>query len=127
MEILDENSVIEVTEKGIAYVGSNGEREFIDFAACYEQYLESWSDPARLEQVKQVNNMDDARLRRFLERIKLRKEVGSRNVLELPWADGPYIEFYTEPVIRFRFTSADEYMKTRNKIEDAGWQTTDQS
>jgi hypothetical protein len=71
--------------------------------------------------------MDDERLERFLQKIKQLKEIGKRNPLKPPWADGPYIEFYTEPATRFQFTNYDEYTRILKIIGEAGWRTFDQS
>lgn len=127
--ILDESSIIEATDKGILYQTEDGTKALIEFSACYENHLKMWSDPERLEHVKKINNMEDERLARFITRIKQTKDVGKRNPLTLPWADGPYIEFFTEPPIRFRFTNntGDGYKHILDVIYKAGWKTFDQS
>jgi hypothetical protein len=47
------------------------------------------------------------------------RKVAGRDLHEL------YIEFYTKPMICFKFANQDEWWKLRKHIEKAGWRTRD--
>ncbi len=124
--MLTESNIIEANLTGIRYVDELGTERFIDFAACYENYLKKWNDPVYLAQFQDISKMDDERRNRWLERARQIREIAKRNPLTPPWADGPYVEFHTDPPTRFRFSDFDEYGKIIEVIADAGWKTFDQ-
>lgn len=115
----------EITAKGLLYVDDNGEEQFIEFSDCYDNHLSRYTNPERLEIIKQVNNFDDEQLAKSIERKKQYKAIGDRQILSPPWGDGPYIEFYTDPPLRFNFDSEDEFSEVRSEIENGGWTTYD--
>ncbi|MCQ3930886.1 MAG: hypothetical protein DPW16_10550 [Chloroflexi bacterium] len=92
---MDGKNIREVTSKGVSYIDDDGQEQFIDFETCYQNYLKSFEDHEYIENIRQQSK-DDAELQKWLERRKAWREVGVRNILQPPWADGPYIEFYTE-------------------------------
>ena len=69
----------------------------------------------------------DADWDKYVERTKTFKQIGARNSLTLPWADGPYIEFYTNPRIRFKIETREEWEKIVDTVGDAGYRLFDQS
>ena len=113
--------------QGLWYIDDDGTEQFIDFAICYENYVQVALTPEKLEAMKRASNKSDTEWAEHFERIKRLKYVGDRNILTAPWADGPYIEFYTKPPIRFKFATVEQYQRVRNYIERTGWRTGDRS
>ncbi|MBI5931601.1 MAG: hypothetical protein HY862_19995 [Chloroflexi bacterium] len=125
---MDGTNIREVTSKGITYVDDDGQEQFIDFEACYQNYLKRFEDPHFRERLRQLNKLNVIGLRITIKRLKAWREVGARNVLGPPWDNGPYIEFHTEPPIRFQFeTREDMYDLLLDTVRKAGWQTFDLS
>jgi hypothetical protein len=117
---MDEKNIIEITSEGLTYVDENGERQFIDFAVCYQRYLDKWNDPTHVKRFKAANSTNsEAELEASLKRIRAHKEIGRRDF------SVPYIEFYTEPPTRFYFSNRDEFYKVRYLVTKAGWKTFD--
>ncbi|MEO8394473.1 MAG: hypothetical protein ABI700_15880 [Chloroflexota bacterium] len=115
-----------VTAQGIIYV-DDGVEKFIDFQQCYDNYVKDRLSQERWTKHKTLNNQTDADWDQYVERTKNWKEVGRRNVLTPPWADGPFIEFYTEPLLRFKFASHEKYSEVDDAIHHAEWRTFDLS
>src|SRR5579871_3990594 len=118
--ILNGSHIRGVTAQGVIYVDDSEEEVFIDFAKCYENYVNISLNSEMWERHKQLNNQTDADWDRYVERVKRWREVGRRNGLTPPWADGPFIEFHTEPPVRFKFASHDEiFTEVLSAIVDA--------
>lgn len=115
-----------MTSKGIRYVDEQGLEQFIDFTECYQSFVKKWTSPEFWEQHKQANNLTDAGWARHMERVSQWKEIGRRQPLQPPWADGPFFEFYTEPATRFQCETIDEYVNLESTIWKTGWKTFDQ-
>lgn len=119
---MNEKNIIEITSEGLTYLDENGERQFIDFADCYQRYLDRWNDPVHLKRFKEGNpTRSDEELEASLKRIRAYKEVGGRDF------SVPYIEFYTEPPTRFYFSNLDEFYKVQYLLKKAGWRTFDRA
>src|SRR5262245_35766050 len=119
-----------ITADGFTYLDEDGNKKFIDFSLCYENYLKETTSPEYIARMKELNpqsQWDDDGVKKYIERRTKWRGIGERNVLAKPWADGPYIEFYTQPRIRFDFATEDEYRKVRYAIEQFGWRTFDRS
>ncbi|MBZ0289269.1 MAG: hypothetical protein K8I30_16740 [Anaerolineae bacterium] len=127
MKSMDGNRIKAVTSVGISYLNDEGFAQFIDFAECYANYVQMRTSPEYWEQLKRVNNKSDADWEWHIERVKKWKEIGIRQPLTPPWADGPYIEFHTEPPIRFKFSNEEDYRAVMTKITYTEWKTFDQS
>jgi hypothetical protein len=124
---MDGKQIKAVTPQGISYLDDEGFAQFIDFAECYANYMRKITSPEYWERIKQLNNFTDADWERHVQRMKNWKEIGARQPLTPPWADGPYIEFHTDPPIRFKFDSKEEYGNVITAIMQTGWKTFDQS
>ena len=124
--MLDGEQIRSVTTQGVIYV-DDGVEKFIDFQQCYDNYVKEFLSPERWAIHKELNNKTDKDWNEYVERIKRWKEIGLRNVLIPPWADGPFIEFHTEPPLRFQFTSQEKYGEVAEAIRDTEWQTFDLS
>ncbi|MCC7446077.1 MAG: hypothetical protein IT324_01610 [Anaerolineae bacterium] len=108
----------------------DGREQYIDFAQCYAYYVQKSTSPEYIERMKELNpqmQWDKEGINKYIQKRVAWREVALRNVLSEPWADGPYIEFYTEPRIRFKFSTQDEFYKVRYAIEQFGWRTFDLS
>ncbi len=114
-------------DQGLWYIDDDGAEQFIDFATCFENYAQVALSPEKLEEMRNASNKSDTEWEEYVERIKRLKYVGDRNILTLPWADGPYIEFFTKPPIRFKFETEEQFQTVRNYIERTGWRTGDRS
>lgn len=125
---MDGKNIREVTSKGISYIDDAGQEQFIDFEACYQNYLKRFDDPEYIERFRQMSKLGDKELKDSIRRLKEWRQIGARTVLGPPWEDGPYIEFHTEPPIRFQFETRegmfDLIIHTARK---AGWLTFDLS
>lgn len=100
-----------VNQAGIGYIDEEGNFRHIDFESCYNNWLavqNQRNDPYYDDHSRQI--------------AKAWKCVGQRD----RYADLPYIEFFTEPIIRFEFNSPEAgFHDLRRKVEKAGWRTSD--
>lgn len=113
-------NIIEVTSEGIRYLDENREEQFIDFAECYQRYLDGLNDPEHIKGFKEANpTRSDEELEANLNYCRSLKKVADRDFTV------PYIEFYTQPRIRFNFPNRDEYDEVIWGIRKAGWRTYD--
>ena len=127
---MDGKQIQNITAEGLLYLSDNGDELYIDFSACYKNYLEKVTSPQYIERMKELNpghQWDSEGIRQYVEKRIAWREVANRQILGPPWADGPYIEFHTEPPTRFNFSTEDEYRKVRYEIERHGWRTFDLS
>ncbi|MEO8609527.1 MAG: hypothetical protein ABI690_16670 [Chloroflexota bacterium] len=117
---MNEKNIIEITSEGLTYMDENGERQFIDFAACYQRYADQWSEPVYLKKFKEANpTRSDEELEASIEWMRKHKEVGGRDFTV------PFIEFYTDPPTKFYFASRDEYDKVVYLVRKAKWRLFD--
>lgn len=117
---MNEKNIIEITSEGLLYLNEDEEKQFIDFAGCYQRYLDRLNDPDNERRFREGNPaFNDEELDASLKRIKAKKEVGWRDFSLL------YIEFYTEPPIRFDFSNLDEFHRVKGLVRKAGWRTFD--
>ena len=108
---MDETNIVELTTDGLRYLDDNGKESYIDFAACYQWYLDEWNDPENVRRYKELNSMfTDEELEKHLEVIRAIKEVGKRNFTV------PYIEFYSDPPTRFDFSTQNEFYQVEGFI-----------
>jgi hypothetical protein len=112
-----------ITRDGLTYVDDNGTAQFIDFEACFNLYFANFVKPDNLQHIKEINHMTDEKLTQSIEKRRKWKEVALRNIIGNP----PYIEFHTDPPIRFTFEDENNYRKIRTAIEENGWRTFDLS
>src|SRR5258706_15551861 len=123
---MDDKQIKNITADGLWYVDETGNDLFIDFSACYGNYLQMVTSPEYFERMKELNpqsKWDEESIQKYIKRRTAWREVAKRNILGPPWADGPYIEFHTEPPTRFDFSSEDEFRNARYEIERYGWGT----
>lgn len=73
--------------------------------------------------------MSDEDVSEWIERRKTVKVVGARSIIGdyIHNQTTPYIEFYTQPVVRFEFATTDEFYDVQNAIRRARWKTIDLS
>jgi hypothetical protein len=127
---IDGKRIQSITADGLVYLNDSGDEEFIDFSACYSYYFKRATSPEYIERLKDLNpqtQWDDERVKKYVERRTKWREIALRNIIGDPWGTAPYLEFYTEPCIRFEFATEDEYRETRYLIEQYGWRTHDLS
>jgi hypothetical protein len=121
----------DITAKGLVYLNANGVAEFIDFQRCYENYVRWNTRTDKLEREKEINHMDDAQFKSYIEEIHEWREVAYRSIDGLPWAAdpcrGPCIQFHTDPPIRFEFATVDDFTRVQSMIRRFGWRTSDWS
>jgi hypothetical protein len=133
MIILDAKHIREVTSDGIRYVDEQGKEQFIDFAVCYERHVKENTSSEYWEKFKKLNKLTDADWDNHVESVKRWRKVGVRDITGSRKVDGhyikglPYIEFDTQPRIRFEFTSLDEWYRVEGTIRRAKWRTMDLS
>ena len=129
MMIITTEQVKQMDKTSITYVDDNGDEQFIDFEACYQQYLERRLNPKAIENMKNANN--DFDLEKYIKRTKTWKEIGKRNFEGDYWLtktkiDSPFIQFHSVPMIILKFKDKDEYGVYQSKIEhEYGWHTFD--
>jgi hypothetical protein len=125
--IVNGSQIKTITDQGLTYTDENGEEKFINFFTCYENYLQRYLNQEAWEWFKQNNSKTDADWDDYVDHTKSWKEVARRNILTFPWGDGPFIEFHTEPLTRFKFANEDEFYRVRYEVEKTGWVTFDLS
>ena len=108
-----------VTAQGIVYVDDTGVEQFIDFLQCYENFVERHLSPESWASHKELNHKTDEDWDEYVEWVKGTKAIGARDIGEL------FIDFYTEPRIRFQFATQDEWWLIRRSTRKAGWHTFD--
>jgi hypothetical protein len=105
----------DITEQGLVYTDESGNEVFIDFSACYANYVKRNTRPEHLKQMREGNHWNDADEKRYIEQLSEWREVAARGEDGFPWskypANGPCIEFYAEPPIRFVFETEDEFQR----------------
>jgi hypothetical protein len=116
-----------ITSEGLIYLDEKGEERFIDFLACYEKELQRFMNPDNLKRIQDINGFNAEQLEQSIQRHKEWKVVADRSIIGEPIGTAPYIEFYTEPLIRFEFDTKDEFQKVRHSIEQERWRTSDRS
>lgn len=122
---MDGHRIKRVTNEGLFYLDDHDEEQFIDFALCHRNHIESHSTPEALQFAKTANNMTDDALREHIVDLNDWKVVANRNFDGYPDSLNPYIEFYTQPPIRFNFQTREEFELIRRAIHKAGWRTFD--
>jgi hypothetical protein len=125
--IMDGSQIKSVSAEGLSYIDQAGEEIFIAFSDCYENYVKRRLTPEIWQRYQELNRKYADDWDSYVAWVRERHEVGIRQVLTPPWADGPYIEFHTEPPTRFQFRTEEEYSQVLLVIHEAGWQTFDQS
>lgn len=114
---MSKKQIASITQEGMRYLDEDKQQKFISFAECYQNYLEKKLEPIYLEEMRKVNNLQEKDIPQLIERIRSWKEVGKRG--------GRFIEFHTDPPVRFTFENVDEYRDVQAAIIEAGWRTFD--
>jgi hypothetical protein len=123
---VDGSQIREIRVDGVEYLDDDAKRQFIDFALCHANSMKEYTSPENTEHFKAQNRLSDEEYDEFVERTRAFKAVGARQIMGPPWADGPYVEFYTDPPTRFDLTEA-EYWQIVSTIHKLGWNTFDMS
>jgi hypothetical protein len=75
-------------------------------------------EPERLKRYQDINHLSDEALEESIQRRKEWKDVADRNSIGgEPMGTAPYIEFYTDPPIRFEFETKEKFDELRSSIE----------
>lgn len=125
MIILPGERIKQVTVDGLTYVNDAGEEAFIDFALCFQNWLEPQLTPEALKKFKELNYMTDEQVENFVARMRNETVVGGRDIGGYPEGKLPRITFYATPSIAFEFPTTDEFHRVRYWIKKAGWRTYD--
>lgn len=129
MEVYSFSSIVEINKEGLIYIDKKGSRNFIDFIECRK----GW--------VKLVNQSGEY-ITWEGEPYKDITENDTNCVGQRDWFyEKPYIEFFTEPMIRFEIIPKKRIFDILNKswkqryykkfasvhlkINDLGWSTFD--
>src|SRR5689334_7023715 len=118
---MDGKRIQKITAEGLTYLDDDGKEQFIDFEACYQSHFTNFMKPENLQRFKEINSLNDEKLQESIERHRAWKEVGIRQVLGQPWDDGPYLELHTDPPIRFKFATKEDYSFVVGSIHKLGW------
>ena len=116
---IDGARIQRVTKEGLFYLDEAGQEAFINFKACYERRLAKFMEPENLKKFREANpGMTDEELEGSIQRRKRWKDVADRNSIGgEPMGSAPYIEFYTDPPIRFVFETKEKFNELRSSIE----------
>ena len=129
MEVYSFSNIVEINKEGLIYIDMNGSERFIDFNECRRNW------------VKHVNESGNY----ITWEGKLYRNISEDNtncVGQRDWfSDKPYIEFFTNPVIRFEIIPKrkvwdnfnkywkhryyGEFLRVHMKINECGWSTFD--
>lgn len=110
---------------GLNYLDEVGKLGFIDFLVCHQNFVQRSTTPEALENVKEWNHMNDDDLNDYVRGVHEWRVVAGRYFSSSSDKDRPYIEFYTEPPIRFEFRSPQEFQRVIYLLKNAGWRTRD--
>jgi hypothetical protein len=124
-KLVDGSRIKGVTSIGISYLDDEGFAQFIDFAECYANFVRQKTDSDYWEHHKENNRLTDTDWERHLSRLERWREIGENQPLSPPWADGPYTQFHTEPPIRFKSLTREQFEKIFKVIKQAGWKLLD--
>ena len=120
-----------ITSSGLVYTDEDGNEARIDFSQCYANYIERNSQPEYLKQMRESNHWNHADKEEYLEGLKEWREVAAGSVDGFRWSDspvnGPCLEFYTQPPVRFVFASEDKFYEGWGTLKRFGWRTIDLS
>ncbi|MBZ0289270.1 MAG: hypothetical protein K8I30_16745 [Anaerolineae bacterium] len=119
--VMDGTRIKDITSEGITYLDDDGNEQFIDFAACFANYMQKVTSPEYCERMKQLNNWSQEDWEAYLQRMRNWKRVGQRDFGAKP----PYVEFLTDPVIRFEFETMDEFYQVSGRVRKVRWNTMD--
>jgi hypothetical protein len=114
---IDGSRIQRITAEGLFYLDENDQEQFIDFQACYKRQFSRFMEPERLKRYQEINHMTEEQLEKSIQRRKNAKMVADRNVIGRPMGTAPYIEFYTDPPIRFEFATKEAFNEIRMRIE----------
>jgi hypothetical protein len=123
--IYESSRIRSVTAEGLTYLDDNDKEQFIDFAQCFERHLAERLSPKTWEKHKKSNDLADSDWDKYQKHEKMFKYVGRRNIVTEP--DGAFIEFFTHPPTRFKFSSTDECHQTLDKVRQGRWRAIDLS
>jgi hypothetical protein len=114
-----------ITPEGLFYLDDEGKEQFIDFEECFQREFARFTDPHHLKKFREINpSMTDEQLQEDFEWRKTWKKIANRNFDPIDAL--PYIEFYTDPPIRFEFATVDAFHRMRFFIEkNTHWRTAD--
>jgi hypothetical protein len=119
--IIGESQIRDVTPEGIVYADKDGAETFIDFEACYNNYLSEFLRPERIEHrvglIPEHYSEEDAA--KVIDDIRACREVCV--------TDGNIWQFYTEPPVLVVFGDNEKRIETLNTIGEYGWATFDAS
>ena len=118
---MDGKQIKDITPEGITYLDDNGNEQFIDFAVCYANFVKEVTSPEHWEIIKKSNNYTDEAWDNYRQGIERWKRVGQRDFVAHP----PYIEFLSDPIIRFEFETMDEFYQVEGRVRKLGWRTMD--
>ena len=128
---MDGKLIQKINAEGLTYLDENGYSMFIDFVACYQSHFGRTTSPEYIEQMKALNPhtriWDAEGVKAYIAEQAEWKVVGCRDITGHSHVEMPFIEFYTEPRIRFHFESVDEFHKVRYLVDHCGWRTFDLS
>ena len=122
---MDGSRIKDITAQGLTYLNEQDEEVFINFAACFQRWLDQHTGAQGIKSIKEPNHMNDAEWDEFVEDIKVDKKVAYRNFDGDAGLTHPYIEFFTEPAIRFEFPGQKGFYEVLGKLKQAGWRTFD--
>lgn len=122
---MDGQRIQNITAEGLTYLKDDGSEGFIDFVACRERAFAGFTEPESLKQFQEINHLNDEQLNESIQRRKEWKYVGDRSILGEPWGSAPFIEFYTDPPIRFEFATEEEFHSVLDVMRHNHWRTHD--
>lgn len=102
------------TPEGINYLNNSGQKVFLDFNECNENWL---------AYRKRTESLSDEKVEELREKDRT---VGQRDITVNP----SFIEFFTRPFTRFEFTNPeqiDDFRHLQKSIQTNGWATFDLS
>jgi hypothetical protein len=100
---IDGARIQRITKEGLFYLDDEGKETFIDFEECYKRKLAEFMQPENLKRHQEINHMNDEQLEQSIQRRKETQYVAAKNSLGDPLGTAAYIEFYTDPPMRFEF------------------------
>ncbi len=102
--------ITDVTPDGAHYIDDEGNEQFIDFATCQQNNIDSIAES--------MGSRFTNERRAFYQQAKY---VGRRYAL----SDPPALYFYTVPFTVFEFSTRNELSEVLVAIKQAGWRTND--
>jgi hypothetical protein len=84
---MDGKQIKNITAEGLLYINDKGDEVYLDFSACYNNYLRKTTSPQYIERMKELNptfQWDEEGVRQYIKKRTAWREIAKRQILGPP-------------------------------------------